>query len=102
MQLIEEKKDSNRFKIYIALREMEGRIKMKLNGLPCQYETLLMASIYDQLAIQTWMKTKDALTGTNKPDSIVKKLLGDNVQNNISAYSTADEYERERKRLIGE
>lgn len=31
MQLIEEKKDSNRFKIYIALREMEGRIKMKLN-----------------------------------------------------------------------
>ena len=30
MQLIEEKKDSNRFKIYIALREMEGRIKMKL------------------------------------------------------------------------
>ena len=31
MQLIEEKKDSNRFKIYIALREMEGRIKMELN-----------------------------------------------------------------------
>lgn len=84
-----------------GLRE-NSRIKMKLNGLPCQYETLLMASIYDQLAIQTWMKTKDALAGTNKPDSIVKKLLGDNVQNNISAYSTADEYERERKRLIGE
>ena len=33
MQLIEEKKDSNRFKIYIALREMEGRIKMKLSDI---------------------------------------------------------------------
>lgn len=84
-----------------GLRE-NSRIKMKLNGLPCQYETLLLASIYDQLALQTWMKTKDAQTGTNRPASLVKKLLGDDAVNDINAYSSAEEFEDARKRLLGE
>lgn len=45
MQLIEEKKDSNRFKIYIALREMEGRIKMELNKRNSKGITLIAFAI---------------------------------------------------------
>lgn len=54
-----------------GLRE-NSRIKMLASGLRVSLDTLLLAHIVDNTAINYYAKTKDAKTGHNKPKSMVK------------------------------
>lgn len=64
--------------LYIAtlakgLRQ-DSRIMMAVNGLKVDLNTLLLAHIADNTAINTWFKTKDAQYGNNRPPSMIKTL----------------------------
>ena len=51
-----------------------SRIRMKASGLSVEVNTLLLAHIADNTAINVWMKTKDAEKGRNQPKRIVETL----------------------------
>ena len=53
-----------------------SRIKRKLAGCKLTLEQTLTALMLDNLRFILWTKTKDALKGRNKPESIYKKLAG--------------------------
>ncbi|MCI5822555.1 MAG: DUF5361 domain-containing protein [Lachnospiraceae bacterium] len=84
----------------IGLRE-NSRIKMKLSGARVQPDSLLLAAAVDRLSLLVWSKTKDAEKGINKPKSLVGILSGEEKTSDILAFDTAEEWEAEKRRIIG-
>ena len=87
--------------LVIGLRD-DSRIKMKMAGLKQPIETLLLAAAVDRLSVLVWSKSKDAQTGVNRPVSIFAKLVGVEKENNVKSYNSAEEFEKARRRIIGE
>ena len=83
----------------IGLRD-NSRIKIKLSGSKVSPEILLLAGIIDRLNLLLWTKTKDAEKGWNRPRPILESLYKE--ENNISAFASGKEFEKERNRLIKE
>lgn len=77
-----------------------SRIKMKLTEQGVDMETLLLATIADRLQVLIWQNTEDGQKGINIPDSIVKKLLGKEDEPKNMAFSSGEEFEEYRRRLI--
>lgn len=77
----------------------DSRIKLKMSDITVSMDTLLLAFIADNTAINIYSKTKDAKTGKNKPKSMVKALLdkGDKGK----AYITGADFMAEWNRLNG-
>lgn len=86
----------------VGLRE-NSRIKMALAGVNYSFDTLLLASILDDLNVLVWSMSENAKKGINKPQSIADKLLGraEDDNSNEIGFDTAEEFERERERLLG-
>lgn len=84
----------------LGLRE-NSRIKMKLSGQTVPLETMLLAGIYDRLSMLVWFQTKDGQKGLNRPTSLISLLLKKEQENDIVAFSSGEEFEKERRRLIG-
>lgn len=84
-----------------GLRE-NSRIKMKMSGAKARDDILLLAAAVDRLTYIAWTKTKDAEKGLNRPKSIVGIIAGSGEKNDIVAFDTAEEFEAERARIIGE
>lgn len=82
-----------------GLRE-NSRIKMKMSGQKLSTIEILLASCADQLAIQTWTKTKDAQKGWNKPKSLLSILMGETEEHNVVAFDSPEEFEKARKKIL--
>lgn len=79
----------------------DSRTKKRLSGFRCDYNTYLLASIFDQLNILRWMQTKDGQNGTNKPKLLSDIITGGGKDDkDIKTFRTGAEFEAERKRLI--
>lgn len=83
----------------IGLRD-NSRIKMKATGLRVELNTLLLAHVVDNTAINVYAKTKDAKTGRNRPKSIVKTLTEDQSKK-PKAFKNGEEFLKEWRRLNG-
>lgn len=83
----------------VGLRE-DSRIKMKMSGAKAPAEIILMASMVDRLSLLVWSKTKDAEKGRNRPKSLLGLLYPKEKNNQV--YSSGEEYEKARKKLLGE
>jgi hypothetical protein len=83
----------------IGLRD-NSRIKMKLSGAKAPAEIILLASMVDKLNILVWSKTKDAVKGRNRPKSLLGLIYP--KENNNQVYSSGEEFEKARKKLLGE
>lgn len=81
----------------VGLRE-NSRIKMKMSNMKYSLETVLLAAMVDRLSILIWAKTEDGVRGTNKPISIVDKLLDE--KEDIVGFDTPTEFENEWKKII--
>jgi hypothetical protein len=77
-----------------------SRIKMKLTEQDVDITTLILATIADRLQVLIWQNTEDGQKGINIPDSIVKKLLGKEDEPKNMAFSSGEEFEEYRRRLI--
>lgn len=89
----------------IGLRE-NSRIKMKMNGEKYPIDTMLLANIADSLSLATWLKTKDAINGENRPKSIVASLLqieeAESKSNSkVEVFETPEDFEKRWKEIIG-
>lgn len=84
----------------LGLRD-DSRIKMKLSGQTVPLETMLLASIVDKLSILVWFQTKDGQKGRNRPQMLTDLLLKREQQSDIQAFRSGEEFEKERRRLIG-
>lgn len=83
----------------VGLRE-NSRIKMKMTGMKIPTDTLLLASSLDKLALLAWLKTEDAVNGTNRPKSIVKILTGIEEDEDIQVFESPEQFEKERERIL--
>lgn len=61
----------------------------------------LLASIFDQVNLILWSKTKDGARGVNRPKSLVKMVNGEEGQKDHGlAFASGEEYEEARKELL--
>lgn len=83
-----------------GLREC-SRIKHKLMGLEVNVDTLLLAHIADNTAINFYAKTKDAKAGMNKPKSMVEALLARKKEKQYKQFENGDDFMREWRAING-
>lgn len=80
----------------------DSRIKKEIAGVSESNNNLLLATIADGIRNLQWMQTKDGAKGRNRPESILEELLGESTPDkDVQAYLTAEDYERERRRILG-
>lgn len=85
----------------IGLRE-NSRIKQKAMGLEVDINTLLLAHIADNTAINAWMKTEDAQHGRNRPKSIVESLtIKIDKRKQVMTFETSDDFEAKWREIHG-
>ena len=78
----------------VGLRD-NSRIKMAMAGVKYSFDTLLLASILDNLNVRTWTMSENGRNGVNKPKSIVDKLLGKEreSESEYMLFATAEAFE---------
>ena len=79
-----------------------SRIRMKMDDAKVEFNTLMIAAMVDQLSFLAWTKTKDAEDGMNKPESIVKSILGEKENGQYETFETEKEFLTEWNRIAGE
>ena len=88
--------------LYVATLAMglrhNSRIMMAINGLKVDLNSLLLAHIADNTAINVYFKTKDAETGRNRPKSFVKLLTADKSEI-ARGFDSGDDFIKEWNRL---
>lgn len=80
----------------------DSRIKLKMSKQKVKLDTMLLASIVDRLTLLVWSKTKDGQKGRNQPKSIVDRLIKPIKQKEEVAFSTSEEFEEVRNRILRE
>lgn len=79
-----------------------SRIYKAMTGQKYDLKTLLLARIADYVAIIDYRNTKDAKTGTNKPQSIMDILMGrSDDSKHARTFESGDAFMEEWRRLNG-
>ena len=70
-----------------------SRIKMSLSGEELNLERVLLAGIYDNTKILSWLNSSDGAEGINRPESIFKSLLKDEEDDSeILSFESKEEF----------
>ena len=86
-------------RLAVGLRD-DSRIKMKIAGAKVDMVTSLLAMIADRLQILIWQRTEDGQKGRNIPDSILENIYRDHSKD-TAQFDNIDDFERERRRILG-
>ena len=79
-----------------------SRIKLLASGLKFDLETILLAHIADNTAINVYTKTKDAKSGKNKPKSMVQAFTSDlDDSKHARKFDSGNAFLEEWRRLNG-
>ncbi len=86
---------------FVGLRH-DSRSKMSLAGQKYTLIEEISVMIYDKLAWLQWAQTKDGAKGINRPEKLAVKLFGSSTdqQNEVEGFTSPEEFEAERKRLL--
>ena len=80
-----------------------SRIKLKLTDRTVDFETMLLAGIFDKVSMLFWSKTKDAEKNKNRPTSVVEMLNGKQTNTKeVVSFESGKEFEAERQRIINQ
>lgn len=79
----------------VGLR-INSRIKMIINGNSFDSKEILLASITDRLGI-----ILSFLRGSDVTESILDKMIGNIPEKEYMVFNSIDEFEKERKRILG-
>lgn len=76
-----------------------SRVMMKINGSKISLDTMISASILDNLKMWIWMNSDDGAKRRNRPESLIKVLnnIDESNQENILIFETSEEFEKQRK-----
>lgn len=84
----------------LGLKE-NSRIKMKMSNTKIEFETILLAGLFDKVSLLLYSKTKDAEKGLNRPESVVEMLMGKHKQeSNMLVFKSGKEFDATRKQLL--
>lgn len=75
----------------------DSRIKLKMSENILSPNQFLLAGIQDRLSLLVYSKTKDAEKRINYP-----KLILDSLENNISGFTSGEDFIKERERIMKE
>ena len=90
-------KPTDAARLAVGLRD-NSRIMIKISGSGARMEVLLLALIADKISDLVWLNSKDGQDGTNRPVSILRKILG---QEEIStAFESPEEFEAARNAYL--
>lgn len=78
----------------------KSRIKLKLNNLKVDLDTLLLATAVDRLSLLVWSKTVDGQNGRRQPKSLAQLLQTTETDRQKISFASGQEYEKARARLI--
>lgn len=81
----------------MGLRD-NSRVKMDIAGTKISLEQHLLARITDELAFQSWAKTKDGQKNRNRPTSVLKTLLEDKKEE-TETFLTSEEFDKAWERI---
>ena len=80
-----------------------SRIKMKLANQTVNFETMLLAGIFDKVSLLFWSKTKDSESNKKRPLSVVEMLNGKQSNTKeVVSFTSGKEFEAERQRIINQ
>lgn len=82
----------------IGLRD-DSRIKMKMNNMRHSIDTMLLAALVDRMSLLLWAKTEDGMKGYNRPKSVFDQLMGEEKRNDIVAFDTPEDFEKEWNKI---
>lgn len=71
-----------------------SRVKMKISNSKITLEQTLLARITDELAFQSWAKTKDGQKNRNRPQSILKSILEEPKKDETVSFDTPEDFEK--------
>ena len=80
-----------------------SRIQMKMAGIQCNLDRLILAGIYDAARIANWQRSKDGQTGRSKPELMAPKLLEQEKKrdaNAVEAFEDGDAFKLAREKLL--
>lgn len=86
---------ARRVAVFCVGLHQDARIKRKMADEPHELYIVLMCQILDALNFLAWTKTADAARGVNRPLPVLRPK-------ETCGFGTAEEYERERAKLIKE
>ena len=72
---------------------------MKVAGAKITLEQSLFARMADELAFQSWAKTKDGQKNRNRPKSILQALTSDHDNEN-EAFTTPEDFKKAWERIV--
>lgn len=78
-----------------------SRVKVRIKGGKYLSKEVLLAMLVDNTAHLIWMQSEDAQNGRNRPKSILAAMLGEKEDNDVEAFDTPEDFERERDRILG-
>ena len=65
---------------------------MKLSNSKITLEQTLLARIADELAFQSWTKTKDGQKNRNRPPSMLKAMLEEDKKDETVVFNTLEDF----------
>ena len=77
----------------MGLRD-NSRVKMHIAGIKITFEQTMLARTVDELAFQSWAKTKDGQKNRNRPKSVLKTILEEKKEDQHETFSTPEEFEK--------
>ena len=82
----------------------DARIHLKMAGLPCSFDRLLLAGVFDAARVANWQRSKDGQTGKSKPDMVVKQILKNTQAETdtkaVESFTDGDAFMKAREQLI--
>lgn len=78
----------------------DSRIKKKLRNVQTLPRYVVDTFIVDALNILMWQNTANGLEGKNKPESVLKKIMGEEEDSEYMSFASGDDFEKYRKELI--
>lgn len=76
------------------------RTGKELSGYKGSTAEILLAQIFDALNLLLWSFSEDGQKGRRRPDPISDILLGKEEEKSEAVYSTAEEFEDARKKIL--
>lgn len=88
--------------LFMGLRS-DSRSKMLLSGMKYTLLQMITVMIYDKLAWLQWSRTEKGAKNIDIPEPLSKMFfdIESSDSNDIQAFNSKEEYERERERLLG-
>lgn len=72
-----------------------SRIKRKISGMKITFDQMLLAILVDGVNGLLWQRSKDGAKNRNRPESLFKKLTGqDKEKDELEVFESIEDFER--------